>query len=79
MHLTLFLSKAGVQMESEAVERMLDTRELGAGVGRNWGLEGCMRWREVVRSASILSFLPFLRSAPPGASVVFRLFVMLRA
>lgn len=33
---------------------MLETKELGANVGRVWKLEKAMRWREVVRTFSVI-------------------------
>ncbi|GAA5840446.1 hypothetical protein JCM9279_007328 [Rhodotorula babjevae] len=30
-----------------SLDSLLDTKNLGAGVGRQWGLEGALRWREV--------------------------------
>ncbi|GAA5935086.1 hypothetical protein JCM3775_004698 [Rhodotorula graminis] len=30
-----------------SLDALLDTKNLGAGVGRQWGVEGALRWREV--------------------------------
>ena len=57
MHLTSFLATAlahdpvalSTYLSDEAVDRILETRELGAGLGTSLELEKALRWREVVR------------------------------
>ncbi|KAK4046891.1 hypothetical protein OIV83_005787 [Microbotryomycetes sp. JL201] len=55
LHLAAYLSTALVHdsyaqatyLSDESLSRILETKELGANVGRVWGLERALRWREV--------------------------------
>lgn len=55
MHLALFLSQSlaatptllSSHLTQPAMDRYLETKQLGASVGRAWELESIMRWREV--------------------------------
>lgn len=55
MHLTLFLSTSLASsplllskfLSQNGIDKLLETKELGAGAGRAWKLEDVIRWREV--------------------------------
>lgn len=82
MHLALHLARPSTSLDAPAqpsallpfldqrlLDTHLDTKELGANVGRKWGLEKIMRWRETVRC--FLSKFEFVRSGGDETDRVF--------
>lgn len=70
LHLALYLSSSlshtpavlSQYLSQDSLDALLETKELGAGgsVGKAWGLENVMRWREVVSHGGRTELAPSL-------------------